>query len=303
MSLCCLGGVFKARRSASSLRLAICSSVSFGSSSFVMLPILTRKTGVVRTVGRCIYCPPNKPAIQPLEVEHMVPRGLGGYYFLREASCQECRKITHGFEHDVINNMFWVLRVQRNVRGLKSKHPKIPVKIFTADGSVERIRIPPDEIPFGATFPIFKRALLFTNRGGNERDGMKLRYYVDQSRIASAKESGIHGMPSEIPVRSFVRMLCKIAHCTAIADFGIDAFEPLLPELILGKSYNYWRDLVGTEDEPFRCIPEEIHECETFTNGEMLLVKIQLFASIGAPVYHVITGRLREPLPQHNIAL
>jgi hypothetical protein len=130
--------------------------------------------------------------------------------------------------------------------------------------------------------------------------GLALRYFVDLSRIEAALKGGMDGIPSEVPLRSFVRMLCKIAHCSAVAEYGLDGFEPLLCEVIRGDAHD-WSQFVEAEAEvqPNDC--EYLHTADFFTNGRLLVVAIRLFASIGAPHYSVVTGRVDGPQFQRGL--
>jgi len=100
---------------------------------------------------------------------------------------------------------------------------------------------------------------------------------------------------------NFARMLAKIAHCYAIARFGSDSFEPMLPALILGRID--WGPLFVGGDasaEP----PDQadvLHDvfrmdCRRGDGPEYLGLAVRLFAMMGMPRYHVIVGRcLKKP--------
>ena len=99
-----------------------------------------------------------------------------------------------------------------------------------------------------------------------------------------------------INILEFSRMLAKIAHSYAIAELGIDAFQPLLLDLILGKT-NTSAYLVGgdvsappsPEAEP---VLHHVYLQNCMRDGvEYILVAIQLFSFMGMPRYHVVVGK------------
>jgi hypothetical protein len=53
----------------------------------------------------------------------------------------------------------------------------------------------------------------------------------------------------EFKIIDFARLLAKIAHSYAVAEFGLGAFDSFLPPLILGKSLNL-PDFVGGVTSP-----------------------------------------------------
>ena len=59
-----------------------------------------------RFIGECIYC----GATTGLSKEHAVPYAINGPWTLLDASCKDCRDITHRFEHDTIRGVFPALR-------------------------------------------------------------------------------------------------------------------------------------------------------------------------------------------------
>jgi hypothetical protein len=97
---------------------------------------------------------------------------------------------------------------------------------------------------------------------------------------------------------AFCRMLAKIAHGFASAELGLCNFEPLLPDLILGRTTKF-HHLIGG--------PGRIADADTNGGHRLRLevmrsavdgkhyhaVNIQLFAPLGAPEYYVLVGERR----------
>ncbi len=284
--------MLRARRTASSRRLAICSSVIFLLSSvFMTLPPPGISDVALRTIGKCVYCGDDRSR---LTKEHIVPRGLNGHVYLDEASCEVCRKETAEFEREVQNKMFWLLRYDRNIRGLKDKYQKIPFKAFLSDGSTSVVKAPSEAIPLGAYFPIFGPARLLEKHLNlpHQQYRLALRSFVDLSRIEASRGLGIEGIPGEVPLVAFKRMLCKIAHCSAVGEFGIERFEPFLCDLIRGTANNF-SDYLETDPVAHPNDRQFLHIIDFITDGDLLITEIRLFASIGGPFYYIVTGRAK----------
>jgi hypothetical protein len=101
---------------------------------------------------------------------------------------------------------------------------------------------------------------------------------------------------------NFARMLAKIAHCYAIARFGSDSFEPMLPSLILGR-IDWGQLFVGGDasaEPPYQSgILHDVFrmDCRRDNGPDYLGVAIRLFAMMGMPRYHVIVGRRLKEAP------
>ena len=86
-------------------------------------------------------------------------------------------------------------------------------------------------------------------------------------------------------------MLGKISHSFATAVLGVGGFHPLAIDLALGRTdrINY---LVGGQfDAPMEAT-DNFHELNVWVHEPygIVLVIIRLFAYLGAPTYHVVTG-------------
>jgi len=98
-------------------------------------------------------------------------------------------------------------------------------------------------------------------------------------------------------ILSFCRLLAKIAHSAAFLDLDwTDPWEPLLPDLILGRTENY-DDLVGGTDQ-VDSAPEEMGFPVFFESVDVgeeryLVAELRLFAGQGTPTYRVVVGRRR----------
>ena len=116
--------------------------------------------------------------------------------------------------------------------------------------------------------------------------------WIDNDGWESLSRQGIRTFDSA-PVDPYkrVQMLAKIAHCEAVIAHGVDGFQPLVLDLIFGR--NECMNLyVGCGNTPQSPPDSNLHNVRSFTHNEpgMILVEIRLFASLGAPRYHVVAG-------------
>ena len=91
------------------------------------------------------------------------------------------------------------------------------------------------------------------------------------------------------------RFLAKIAHGCAVADRGLGNFEPYLLTLILGDTSQAGY-LVGGSADVSDGSENSLHEIRiqyrNLGKDRLVVVQIQLFSFLSAPVYQVVAGRL-----------
>lgn len=116
---------------------------------------------------------------------------------------------------------------------------------------------------------------------------------------------------AETPIGPFIRMLAKIAHAQAVAEYGYESFKPMLRELILGD-FNSAASLVGTqpltEVMDSEDYPEGAHQISlglvnlrktsryNQSVDRYLCASIRLFKDLKTPLYMVIVGVPSESL-------
>src|SRR6202022_617921 len=64
---------------------------------------------------------------------------------------------------------------------------------------------------------------------------MWLKYHEEELRRYAKPGDTVDGIGKFNPF-TYGRMICKIAHALAVAEYGADSFTPFLPDVILGKS-------------------------------------------------------------------
>jgi hypothetical protein len=250
---------------------------------------------VSKYIGKCIYC----GSADNLTDEHIVPRGLGGPWKLLSASCNECAKITSGFERDVVRGFFILVRTKL---GLPTYHPKKRPDSFsfmvTVDGKEEVVNFPVSDCPTLFMMPQFEKpgyirkdtqgkGILVTGMSlhGKGLRELKTKYNVQNISITVELRT------------SFARVLVKIAYGMAVLWYGLDMIEEayVLP-CILGKKddVGQW---VGCEDphKSLDLLPRErfLHRIDLLTKKSEVGARIRLFANYQTPEYLVIVGRLK----------
>lgn len=98
------------------------------------------------SVGQCIYCGATK---NKLSDEHVIPIALNGGMLLPKASCEQCARITHKYEHSVARRIFGHFRIRH---GVQSRRPErrpthVTVGPLHPDGRRGKVRVPVEEHP------------------------------------------------------------------------------------------------------------------------------------------------------------
>jgi hypothetical protein len=266
-------------------------------------------------VWRCIYCGETKDEAK-LTREHIIPFGFAGSLILPKASCLDCADKTKKFEQFLQRDTYGILRAHLNLPTRRpDERPKTwPLEFFRGDqepasAKMETIDAPIEDYPFMFTMPIFDVPGILRGKEGLEAWD-RIRLFIrnmDGARMDRLTKR-LQSSPSEkitfsnlTPFRMDVlaKSFAKIAHGIAVAEYGFDGFEHLLPDLILGKK-DFSPDVFGNCDPSDLRIGDgkDMHEIfliPIFMKAKTLLVaQIQLFARYEAPTYQVIVGNLRK---------
>ncbi len=99
-------------------------------------------------------------------------------------------------------------------------------------------------------------------------------------------------------ILNYCRLLAKIAHAAAFLDQNwTSVIEPLLADLILGKSKEY-STLVGGIDrmanEPEEASFPIFIESVDANEQRYIVAQLRLFANQGSPIYRVVVGRVKR---------
>jgi hypothetical protein len=250
-------------------------------------------------VGRCIYCRAEGTRSEPLGKEHVVPYGLGGDWILPRASCRACAKITSAIETQCQRAMFGTARVRMRLPTRRREgHPTtLPVE-FIREGAHGRRIVPADEAPMAFLgFQFLVPGLLRSAPPAADTEVKLVAMLVqDEALTRLGPELGRFKLGTIRP-GTFARMLAKIAHAYVVANWGLDSFQPLLPDLILGRpGAAPALHLVGGDPRPPEpeTVLHRVYRQTGFQGGRnYIVVAIRLFAFSGLPRYHVVVGEPR----------
>jgi hypothetical protein len=270
------------------------------------------------SVGCCIYCGATS---KKLEDEHIIPYGIAGDgVIFRDASCRDCAKvINEEFEDFCLSLTLFPfrMRVDAPSRGKKRRRGRhqgvaeIPLKIIPLDKSFQplceaiTVKVPAKLYP--TVLMGWRSPAPGIIRGAPPSELIEgeawTRYNAPEfSAVEKAFcESTGHVGPLQIKVgdldpAKFLRFIAKTAHAHAyaVAELGYDAFRPLLPDLILGRSKKYSHLIGGTWEIPEPLESEQIFQLQLGkVVGDSLTyhcVSIQIFPFYGSPIHTVIVG-------------
>lgn len=263
------------------------------------------------SIGRCIYC----PATEDLSDEHIIPLAFKGRFVFLKASCEACSRITSKFELLCARDIYGALRLTEGYpsRSKRKRPTQLEVQI-EFEGSTERRMIPVDQYPASPVLsPILPAPgiLIDMSPQDEQKELENIGYLVvlplvpyQNDRLQRLRVEGSTGFAIEgrFGLNPFTRLLAKIAHGFAVAAYGIDSFQALLPDYILDRDPRLLRVVGGTSVEiPLRPSDTESRHAIHIGLREMdgkhyLSAFVQLFRYLNLPVYEVIVGKPSEGL-------
>jgi hypothetical protein len=250
--------------------------------------------------GQCIYCGASGPSVK-LSREHILPYSLGGDAILPAASCPTCANITAKFENYCADHIFLSVRVQHNVHSRRPKRTHLSIsETFAPEPQLApKVLVPVDDHPGILVLPSFDPPGMVTGRAPTVGTGLVMHFWRitndHDERIQRLRDAGFKGvkMYKEIALNPFLRMLAKIAHGMAVADYGIDGFRPLLIDVILkgDPSAPYFVGCATDKIPP--SVPMKTWartEVRSIGSKKYVVAFFRLFAYLGTPVYTVVVG-------------
>lgn len=266
----------------------------------------------VKRAGRCIYCrQPN--AADKLTREHVIPKALGGGVVILDAVCDPHRDLINiEFETPVLDHWLGPFRHSQKLVSKRSRDTtrRIPVKVEQAGVLPSTINIKIQEYPPILLMPIpAKQPYLFSSEGPGpvEWSGVQLVMRDSEPPLPFKKNAAPKKnfaprtltFEHQIPLFLVQRFLAKIAHGVAVSHFGF-GFTPFLLDLIEGRGLENAGDLIGC---PLTKAPiasrARAHMLRTdllppHEGVRIIGIAIQLFASLGGPIYYVLAGAAPE---------
>ncbi len=244
--------------------------------------------------GRCIYCGRSDVALTD---EHIIPLALQGFLVLDKASCTECAKVINSFEGPIIGSLEH-FRTRYDVRTRRPKDRKTAFTLKRADSSP--ITIPAKEMPATAFLYKFGRANILRGLPPLDPTFEWLPVpYCDGEALNDAIKR--HGWDGQLQIKmrpnDFARLLAKIAYSYAVTELGMDAFEPLCLDVIMGRASNCAYLVGGSMD--LQPLPDSTGDhhigvglIDQPDRPKLVIVPVRLFQQMGSPHHHVIVGRL-----------
>jgi hypothetical protein len=243
---------------------------------------------------RCIYCDATiyRPkSDRKLGDEHVIAEGLGGNLVLQEASCEACETAIMEFEPAVLRTILYAPRVHLGIRRKRRKRGEESIKVRGSWGGDEvEIDLPIKNVP----------VLLFLLRLG--LPGVLVGRPPDFADLKGAWVSHLNPDKPIVPpgfksfaspvmdTYKFAQFLAKIAHGFAIEAFG----HALLLDFIRAKATDTRHHLIGgaplDEETPSDHLHELSADWRNHEGTNFAIVKIRLFANLGAPTYLVVAG-------------
>jgi hypothetical protein len=250
-------------------------------------------------VGRCIYCGDGTdPAA--LQREHVIPYGLNGTLLLPKASCSDCAEVTKKLEGFCLQRMLIDARTHlglasRSRRRNKQERPLPKIGLIGPSGEAEIWQeLPIKDHPFAlSTLEFSPPGILFKSQA-DASPNMQFRLIMSpqfaQRFSKLPKNAAVY---YRVDAFVYARMLAKISHAFAVGERGLGAFDPYLPEIILGRSDDVFR-FVGGAIAGTQTAPDTLHRLslEDWDSG-LLTVYLRLFAFMDGPAYQIVVGKRR----------
>lgn len=263
-------------------------------------------------IGHCIYCGSKlygRKDRQNLGDEHIIPEGLDGKLLLPKASCGACEGVINKSEQFCQKQMLGAFRYQMNLGTKRRKERPKALPVYST-GSLRKAvaEIPVEEYPLFLMLPLFPPPEMIEEHPLRKSNLETMHPYQSPAWDTGKMALQNHG-PSEIVARldgkdytvpsgrtdvlRFARMLAKIAHSYATAEFGPQGFEPLLTGFIRHQAIDFHPSKLvgGKPDVP---VPSARHsliiERRCIHGREFIVVSIRLFGDLGWPEYTCVVG-------------
>jgi hypothetical protein len=254
-------------------------------------------------VGRCIYC----PSTSELSDEHIIARGLGGTVILRKASCEACRKITHGFETDVLTTLLaWPIRkklgVKENPKHKKKRRTHVVAELQVGDLPPEVQQLPIDDFPFLYHSLTMPRAGMLSGRhyrSDSDNPELSITLNGDEKSIqALAARAGADRFSFEIVFSpmEFSRVIAKTCHAHAVSVVGLRGMEWLLTSFIRGLPTSNFFNLIGCADVCRKLVPPSDLALDIVELGtaSLLIGRVTFLGKSRLPTYEAVVGRILD---------
>lgn len=248
----------------------------------------------IASKGVCIYC--RRIGLR-LTDEHIFPYSMGGSHVIRNASCDDCARLTSRFELDVARELWGDARVSFNFPSRRKKKRKKHFLHPDRYNPGKSLSIPMDEYPAPMVFYQMQKAGIL--QGLPEAVDLSPQWILisvcDQEKIDNFIEK--YGQPPIAKFRhvpdSFARLLAKIAYGQILCSLDPEDFRPICLPYILGQKSNP-SYVVGGRASSSELKPGIGYElkshCIKFPGRLLIMSEIQFLSNCHTPSYHVLVG-------------
>lgn len=250
-----------------------------------------------KPVNFCIYCGRSDGLLTD---EHIIPLALNGVFVLPRASCNDCADITKKFEQKVARTIYGPLRIKLGFKTRRKKdRPKhLAVQYKDESGNYVHATLPVEDFPNIYVVATIVPPGILTGAPPSEMNPqMEIGLKGDPQEMARAIDAlgkNNIGLANIFDWASLCRLIAKIAHCFVVAVIGTQGYNPLLPDLILGKSNllgHYIGGIEGNQSEDSYDISLNIVE---INNKNYLSVYMNLLGKGRLPTYQAIAGEITD---------
>ena len=241
-----------------------------------------------------------------------MPLALNGALVLPEASCRSCERIINKeIEAHLLSEEWGNFRSKH---GLPTRRPKNRAKtVSVGRRSGGRMQIPAQEYTAPVPQYRFSRARILSGAPSvPNSQAWTIEVLVDGDEEVRLQRrypdwDGRHVIRAE-PYK-FARLIAKIGYGYAIAEVGSDCFTPLVREIILGRSDDYFHFVGSAPSRPPdtgwpRGGAHHFGITIYFLKDGigLVIVDIKLFAEAGTPIYHAVVGEIDTNNPEQLAA-
>jgi hypothetical protein len=249
--------------------------------------------------NECVYC----GSKESLSDEHLIPLALGGKDVLPRASCARHRDITSILERHVARGPYHQYRIihdlptRRRAHRKQQKENEVELEAVTFGDRHCTLKVPVGEVPlvYISLHPPLPQIITGV-KPVKGAEGCTLRVNYDnedmQRLLVKHHLKKVTVRADYMQAETLLRLLAKIAHAFAVAEYGLRTFTPTLLPIIEGTS-DYPLTYIGakTPEEPQSAIALESERIK-IGNDEYLAAHISLHALPALPRYYVISGKL-----------
>lgn len=269
--------------------------------------------------GICIYC---RTANITLTDEHVIPYALAANTIVLEKSCcLTCQRIIQPYEQAVLKNQLGNFRaqVQAPTRTRRKDRPThFDLRFVELDQTGALVRdlgtrtVPLDSAPLVLCLWSSPPPRLLRKPDAEVNEvGAPWTFYEQSVAVQLCRQVASETGATNVALNlgnvnrvHYLRALAKTAHAYAAAKIGLELFDPFLEDLILARTDDVAK-YVGDSylaspfvEHPAHTAQISIGEATDGPAAGFLIVRIQLYPSLGSPSHLVVVGRANGDISQ-----